>query len=153
MRGCLPPTVPLDILNNFGRVIHIQNAGHADRIFAVQASGPFIVHVVSNGTDWLSLATIISGALSGLAGIGSAVWQAIRGWSREERGAHVAEQRRLYVSTVNALTNFLSESVKNAAVAAFGQRSLRPAARQSWMPPAMRPAESSAAYVSSHLMS
>jgi len=67
---------------------------------------PTVVRVESVGTDWASLAAVISTGLVGVLGIGAAIWQAIHGWKREDRRARIAEKRKIYSRSLGLLTEF-----------------------------------------------
>ena len=72
------------------------------------AGAPIIVHVINSGTDWLALAAVTSTGVVGLAGIGAAVWQASRGWARDEKRAATAEKRRIYAECLAAFNDAVS---------------------------------------------
>jgi len=80
---------------------------------AMIGSAPLNVHLLGgSGIDWPSIAAVISTGLVGVLGVGSAIWQATRGWSREDRRQHRAEKRRVYVSMLDTLSAFMGEVVK-----------------------------------------
>ena len=78
------------------------------------ASGPIVVHVLNSGTDWLSLAAVISTGLVGVLGASAAIWQAVHGWKREDNRAKLAERRRVYGNYVAALSEALFTIFKDA---------------------------------------
>ncbi len=89
------------------------------------ASGPILVHVVNSGTDWLSLAAVISTGVVGLAGIGAAVWQASRGWAREEKRASTAEKRRIYAECYSAFWAVIDPMVTDRVFRSAGKQDLQ----------------------------
>lgn len=79
----------------------------------MQTVTPILVHVVNSGTDWLALAAVISTGVVGLAGIGAGLWQASRGWNREEKRAKMADKRRVYAAYLATLHNGVAAGVKH----------------------------------------
>jgi len=63
-----------------------------------------VIQVITVGTDWPAIIAVISTGLVGLAGIGSAIWQARRTWNIEDNRAKIAEKRRIYAACIAALS-------------------------------------------------
>lgn len=75
---------------------------------------PIVVRVLNSGTDWTALAAVIASSTVGLAGIGSAVWQARRGWHREDERIRKAAKQTAYVNCVTALDAARSARTRRA---------------------------------------
>ena len=69
----------------------------------MNAAGP-VIEVVSGGTSWPAIVAAISGGVVGLAGIGATVWASVRNSRVEDKRAHRAEKRRVYVSYLTSIT-------------------------------------------------
>jgi hypothetical protein len=71
--------------------------------YAMLAVAPTVVHVVTSGTDWLSLAAVISTGIVGIAGIASTAWQASKRSDQQDRREALAQRRRIYAEYLGAI--------------------------------------------------
>lgn len=67
----------------------------------IDAASP-VIQVVTTGTDWPAIAAVISTGIVGIAGIGSAIWQARHNWGKEDDRAKLAEKKRIYAACLEA---------------------------------------------------